>query len=163
MHGRFARGFHELTKQSLCKRIRVNHSLGMPLNAGDPIRIPRPLDSFNHPIGGARGHAKTTTDLKHGLMMRAVYACFIFRGQLGETRPWLNSDGVKRLGRASRPYVPDLASELARDILNQRTFQENVQALNAKTNGENWFVFGESMLEKREIGLLAFGIGISTF
>src|SRR6202167_632034 len=70
---------------------------------------------------------------------------------------------MKRLGRAFLPYLLDFAPDFARDVLNQRTSQENVQALHAEANGENGFVFSESMFEKREIRLFATGIGLSAF
>src|ERR1700685_3615170 len=70
---------------------------------------------------------------------------------------------MKRLGRVFLPYMLDSTSNFARDVLNQRTFQVNVQALYAEANGENGFVFSESMFEKREIRLFATGIGVSAF
>src|SRR5271156_715651 len=107
----------------------------MPLHAGNPIRIARPFDRFNHFIWRVRSDAKIASRLEHGLMVRAVYANFVCSRHLGETRSWLDLDKMKRLRRFFFPLVLNLAWDFARDVLYQRTTQENVQALNAKTNG----------------------------
>jgi hypothetical protein len=51
--------------------------------------------------------------------------------------------------------------QFARNILDQCAPEEDIEALIAVANREDGFVFRESVFEKREIGALAIGIGVS--
>src|ERR1700734_2078156 len=166
MHGRFARRFHQLTKQSLGKRLRFNHSLGMPLHAGYPVRITCPFDGFNHSIGCARSDTKTAPWFEYRLVVRSVHPHLIFPGQLGQTRPWLDSRHMKRLRRAlltTDPFVLDFSSDFVRYILNERSAQKNVQTLVAETNRQKPLVFVKSMLENIVVRLFSKTIRGSAF
>ena len=59
--------------------------------------------------------------------------------------------------------VLNLDAHGAGDILNQRAAPENIEALNAVADRQDWLTFGEGVLQEREIDPLAVRIGFGTF
>ena len=136
----------------------------MPLHADDPVGVAGPFDCFDHAIRRVRHDAKIFSRLKHGLMMRAVHACFRRAGQLRQARACFKSDLVMRLRTfVARPCVLDFSVDCAGNVLHQRAAQENVQTLHPVADGEDGLLFCDGVAEQREIGALAIGVGFSGF
>src|SRR5271167_1238358 len=130
----------------------------MPLHAYDPVRVASPFDRFDYAVGSVGYDAKTSARLEHGLVMRAIHAGLICASHLREAGTWVQIDFVMRLGAfVAGPVVLDFRMNFAGDILHQRTAEENVQALHAIADCEDRLLFGDGVIEQREIDALASG------
>jgi hypothetical protein len=154
----------QLAKQRLCEIVGCDHAFGMPLHADDPVRVARPFDCFDHSVGRVAHDAQISARAEHGLVMRAIYAGSICARHLREAGTRFERDIVMRFGAfMTGPGMLNLSVNFAGDILHQRTAEENVQALYAVTYCEDRFLFGDGVIEQREIGALASGVGIGGF
>src|ERR1700733_9365222 len=85
LHRRFARYFHQRAKQTLRERIRFGHSLRMPLDASDPVRVARPFDGFDHSVRSPGGNPEVASGIEDRLMVGAIDANFVSAGQFPKT------------------------------------------------------------------------------
>src|SRR5271155_1826398 len=128
----------------------------MPLHAYDPVGVARPFDSFNHSIRSVGHDAKISARLEHRLVMRAIHPRAISAGHLRETGTGVQIYVVMWFGTfVTGPFMLDFRVNFAGNILDQRTTEEDVQTLHAVADCEDWLVFGDGVIEKREIGALA--------
>jgi hypothetical protein len=96
----FASSFYQGAKQTPSEKIRFGHPFGMPLNAGDPVGIPRPFDGFDHSIRCPSGDAEGSAGIEDRLMMGAIDPNFVRARQFPQTRAGFNSCSMKRLWSA---------------------------------------------------------------
>src|SRR6202044_657679 len=61
------------------------------------------------------------------------------------------------------PIVIDFSSQSLGDVLKKRTSQVDVEALDPVADRQNGLVFGEGVLQEREIGALAVEVGRGAF
>src|SRR5277367_6832515 len=136
----------------------------MPLHAYDPVGVARPFDSFNHSIRSVGHDAKISARLEHRLVMRAIHPRAISAGHLRETGTGVQIHVVMWFGTfVTGPFMLDFRVNFAGNILDQRTTEEDVQTLHAVADCEDWLVFGDGVIEKREIGALAGSVGFGGF
>jgi hypothetical protein len=135
------------------------------LNTHHPIGIAGPFDGFNDSVWRAGGNAKSLARLFDRLVVRAVDARFARTSELRKLRSGLKLRGMKRFRRAlfTVPFVLDRRADGARDVLDEGAAQKYIQALGAKADGQNRLVFGEGVLQEREISPLAVYVRISAF
>src|ERR1700746_1965465 len=74
LHRRFARYFHQRAKQTLREPILFGHSLRMPLDASDPIRVSHPFDGFDHSVWSPGGNSQVASRIEDRLGGGAIYA-----------------------------------------------------------------------------------------
>jgi len=121
-----------------------------------------PLQRFDDAVGGASCDLEIPPGSENRLMVRAIHASLgCGHRQLRKPRTGLDVHGVKHLGRTiiALNVVLDGQTQVARNILDERATEKNVEALNTVADRQHRFLLGEAMLEKNEIGALAVAIG----
>ena len=92
---RFARYFHQCAKQTLRERIRFGHSLRMPLDASDPVRVARPFDGLDHSVWSPGDNSQVASWIEDRLVVGAIDAHFVRACQFPEARTGFNFCGME--------------------------------------------------------------------
>ncbi len=159
-----ARGSDELLEQALREQI-IRHALRMPLNSHDPVGITDPFDAFDRAIPGVSSNAELFARFVDGLVMAAVDFRLGRPIQTGKPTIGRKTGGVfcvtfslarREIGMtvSQRPWFHRA------NVLNQRPFQMDIQALAAITNCEDRFAGSESALQDCEIRFLPIWVGV---
>jgi hypothetical protein len=123
----------------------------MPLDAQNPLFIIKAPDGFHNPVGAPAEHVKAPPRNVDRLVVGAVDHYLRNSRESFEERTGFDPDRVARLSFRFRNTVPHRGAGYGRNILNQRSAQENVQGLGTETDRQNGQLPLEGAFEQEEI------------